>query len=216
MQFWSVFQSTCLWVCLGIFITAMIQREMYCKIVFQPKTRWSCLVLVRPCRWTCWMSYVPCICILNTKGNCGELNDSSVFMLFCFFKAAITLTIVMAFPLVVFPCRYTLDVMLKHLFESNSNNHNSGGETGEIVFRSSNAEELDSGIIGYNTNNSNINEANDVDVHPTTSKCRHLTLTTLICASALTIALFVSKIQIVFQLMGGTWNLLRLACAKMP
>lgn len=107
----------------------------------------------------------------------------------------------MAFPLVVFPCRYTLDVMLKHLFESNSSGNNSGGETGEIVFRSNNAEELDSGIIGYNTNN--INEAN-VDVHPTTSKCRHLTLTTLICASALTIALFVSKIQIVFQLMGGT------------
>ena len=91
--------------------------------------------------------------------------------------------------------------MLKHLFESNSSGNNSGGETGEIVFRSNNAEELDSGIIGYNTNN--INEAN-VDVHPTTSKCRHLTLTTLICASALTIALFVSKIQIVFQLMGGT------------
>ena len=42
-----------------------------------------------------------------------------------------------------------------------------------------------------------------VDVRPTSSKCRHFTLTTIICACALLVALFVSKIQIVFQLMGG-------------
>ena len=84
MQFWSVFQSTCLWVCLGIFITAMIQREMYCKIVFQPKTRWLFLVLVRVGASLAvaaeWMSYVMYICVLKNQ----EPNDSLVSMLFYF------------------------------------------------------------------------------------------------------------------------------------
>ena len=48
------------------------------------------------------------------------------------------------------------------------------------------------------------NDEKEADVRPTTSKCRHFTLTTIICAAALAVALFVSKIQIVFQLMGGT------------
>ena len=55
-------------------------------------------------------------------------------------------------------------------------------------------------------------DENEVDVTPTRNKCRHLTLTTLICASALTIALFVSKIQVVFQLMGGTTSAVRVEC----
>ena len=55
-------------------------------------------------------------------------------------------------------------------------------------------------------------DENEVDVTPTRNKCRHLTLTTLICASALTIALFVSKIQVVFQLMGGTTSAVRIEC----
>jgi amino acid permease len=138
---------------------------------------------------------------LDTKGNvlqnCFPTKDPMVIVSF----AAITLTIVMAFPLVVFPCRYTLDIMLQHLFESSAASAAQGessleeGSRREIpAARELERKEEDGGgrgVVGR-------------DVSPTTSKCRHLTLTTLICASALSIALFVSKIQVVFQLMGGT------------
>lgn len=138
----------------------------------------------------------------NVLQNCFPTKDPMVIVSF----AAITLTIVMAFPLVVFPCRYTLDIMLKHLFDCNNGRRHSissnNSSNGDVVFVNGNdqEEELGSGIVG-NVHNG---DGDDWNVQPTTSKCRHFTLTILICASALTIALFVSNIQTVFQLMGGT------------
>lgn len=86
----------------------------------------------------------------NVLQNYFPTRDPMVIMAF----AAITFTIVMAFPLLVFPCRYTIEVML---------------------FR-----------------------------HSEPSKWRHFMLTSTICGAALAISLFVRKIQVVFQLMGGT------------
>ena len=141
----------------------------------------------------------------NVLKNAFPTNDPMVIAS----AICIVLTIVMAFPLVVFPCRYTLDIMLRHF----DGDHNDGGNVLDMnsVVESKN-QSTRIAEIHFSSLNDDLEESNgngssnatEADVRPTTSKCRHFTLTTVICAAALAVALFVSKIQIVFQLMGGT------------
>ena len=155
----------------------------------------------------------------NVLKNAFPTNDPMVIAS----AVCIVLTIVMAFPLVVFPCRYTLDIMLRHFdgsgthgtaltdvvgpaaedgasSKSSEETKSEGPRMGEIHFDS--LTDVESHALAATMDSSD--DEKEADVRPTTSKCRHFTLTTIICAAALAVALFVSKIQIVFQLMGGT------------
>ena len=167
----------------------------------------------------------------NVLQNCFPTQNPMVIVSF----AAITLTIVMAFPLVVFPCRYTVDVMFFH-----SHDHDGGGSGGDgkvpllqagespqqrriVEFQpdvatgalrevsptiARDAASSKQGGSSYGTETHQQGSAATSSfaghIHSQCPKLKHFALTTVICAAALVLALKVSKIQIVFQLMGGT------------
>jgi amino acid permease len=182
----------------------------------------------------------------NVLQNCFPTQNPMVIVSF----AAITLTIVMAFPLVVFPCRYTVDVMFFHSHAHHASSGSGGGGDAKIPLlqagespqqrrivefqpdaatgalrevppttaRGGAASSKEDGL-SYGSAASGGQQgpalisgsgagagagAGAGDLQSTCPKFKHFALTTVICAAALVLALKVSKIQIVFQLMGGT------------
>lgn len=148
----------------------------------------------------------------NVLQNCFPTEDPMVIVSF----AAITLTIVMAFPLVVFPCRYTVDIMC---FQSHDKSKNGPGNTDQN--RLAGSDGLHRSIVEFQPDENGIlrevlsSDSTEETIPPelrksssekdtSSSKCKHFVLTTVICAAALVLALEVSEIQVVFQLMGGT------------
>merc|ERR1712146_352254 len=93
---------------------------------------------------------------MPTKGS--QLNSygasSDIIVLMAF--GAITLTITMAFPLVIFPCRFTLDVML---FGSSHNDmiHQDQMEGQNHYNRLENNEEVGAGSMEQFTHSQPIN-----------------------------------------------------------
>lgn len=118
----------------------------------------------------------------------------------------ITVTVVMAFPLNIFPCRYTLDIIFRR-FQApqpkrlpprklrEKENKARLEESPKSSMPKSEHKQLD-------TNLSFVHQ--ELDLKPDTSRTKHFFLTFLISGSALFCALIVPNLSVVFSLMGGT------------
>jgi len=101
-------------------------------------------------------------------------------------EAAITLTILLAFPLNVFPCRYTIEMML---FAHHTKQQHSATEKDAAELGSPGQEAL----LGKSDGRRSWSEW-----------CRHFFLTLGIVGLAMVLAMFVPDIQVVFSLLGST------------
>ncbi|GMI11177.1 hypothetical protein TrLO_g15530 [Triparma laevis f. longispina] len=104
----------------------------------------------------------------------------------------IVITIVMAFPLNIFPCRYTLEIIIER-FGTGKGEGAADEEQGEST-----------NLIDPASNNDSIDLNTSDEVKNPAEYFRHVLLTFLITALSLLVALVVPNISVVFQLMGGT------------
>ena len=135
------FQYTMNWVCIPLSLSLThTNMTLRIKIILTHKVRKERPSPRRMGKVTNWAIFV-CIAVYALTGLFGSLqyhdetnpnilknflkdqskngNGSGQNMILLLSFVAMALTIVMAFPLVVFPCRYTVDVMLFHDAEPN-------------------------------------------------------------------------------------------------
>jgi len=116
-------------------------------------------------------------------------------------EAAITITILLAFPLNIFPCRYTLEMMLLH---------------SEPLADANKASFLEADLLGDEEKeiNSQLLDSDDptdpglkalAEPSRDVKGClQHFVLTASIVAPAMALAMFLPNIQVVFSLLGST------------
>jgi len=146
-----------------------------------------------------------------TKDDCwnhisfGQLLKSPVIVAG---EAAITLTILLAFPLNIFPCRYTLEMMMSYHAMAAEETEKAANE--KALLSSSIEEHLLSNGNGVDAERgpSQISDtaATEGDAETTTAMgwFRHIGLTALIVGLAMLVAIFLPNIQVVFSLLGST------------
>ena len=111
----------------------------------------------------------------------------------------ITVTVVMAFPLNIFPCRYTMDIIFRRCDNPRRRHLPSKTIRREMNERSKQGSNKVMESKGHEVANQK-----QVDLTPDTSRAKHFFLTFLISGSALFCALIVPNLSLVFSLMGGT------------
>ena len=120
---------------------------------------------------------------------------------------SITITVVMAFPLNIFPCRYTMDIILRRCCTTQSSRQpptKKRQECEKII--DENDSSVKSSALGINKTIIRIEDASTklATSNNINSKTKHVLLTFFISGLALFIALIVPNISVVFSLMGGT------------
>jgi amino acid permease len=169
--------------------------------------------------YTCFVAYL----LMGTFGymDFGQSTAGNVLLNYCVEKSrdplmisafvCIVITIVMAFPLNIFPCRYTLEVALdRRNTADKKSDRASAGETLDDfsdatsdAYRLEESSPLDPLLPG----------SGSAGAIPK-SRARHFLVTLLISGSSLLIALVVPNISVVFELMGGTAS--SFVCFVMP
>jgi len=144
----------------------------------------------------CFIAYL----LMGTLGylDFGPNTQSNILKNYCVQKnpspliiasfICITITIIMAFPLNIFPMRYTVEVILAR------------------YKKQSNSEEpllMEEGTEGDKDGSFTVDALETSDDASLSGNLRHLLLTGLITGSALLVALVTPNISVVFQLMGG-------------
>jgi len=148
----------------------------------------------------------------------GPLTEDNVLKNYCvhdtrdpmmiFAFVCITIAVVMAFPLNVFPARVTLDGVSKRL-GSCAGGSEVGEGSGDTPVEIDGENALDQPLLDGKDDGSEevadgIDSASDVVDEVETSSSCHIALTLLISGGALLVALVVPNISVVFGLMGGT------------
>ena len=131
----------------------------------------------------------------------------------------IVITIVMAYPLNIFPSRYTIEVILARWAKRRENSANNEEHRRLVGGSKGGSGDGDSGYgigngngNGYDEQGSNdgsfvVVTEDDFDyqsMKPLGSRSRHFIITLLISGSSLAIALLVEDVNVVFGLMGST------------
>eukprot|EP00948_MAST-09A_sp_MAST-9A-sp1_P003171 g3171.t1 len=144
--------------------------------------------------------------ILNNY-HITKAGHQDPIMIFAFF--AIALTVVMAFPLVIFPCRFTLDVLLfghPHDDERMDSGDVDTINAGEPGFMALDGNESNPQMQYGNTRQSGgaIVDGQRQASCFSSQTVKSFVLTFAISVSALILALEIRNIKVVFQVMGGT------------
>jgi amino acid permease len=147
----------------------------------------------------------------KTQGNVlnnyciKETHDPIMIMAF----VCITITVTMAFPLNVLPCRFSIESILKRSLPARyaPTDHTTSTITSTTASASTSTAPLI--IAGESTTLLQCEQADDLSaVITATTESNHLKLhffiTVLICGMALMVAVTIPNIQIVFELMGAT------------
>jgi amino acid permease len=118
----------------------------------------------------------------------------------------IVITIVMAFPLNIFPCRYTLEVVLWRWMESSKKKNKKKSKTGGEGESEGSENDVEKRLLDDVTSDSADDDQEELITTTMLppSRTRHFLLTLLISGLSLITALKVKHISQVFQLMGGT------------
>ena len=134
----------------------------------------------------------------------GATTNSNILLNYCVYKThnglmisafiCIVITIVMAFPLNIFPCRYTLEVIL---WRWTSKEKGGGRDDGD-------SQDIEKRLLDNVANGGENGEEEFSTKRLPPSRTRHFLLTLLISGLSLITALKVQHISQVFQLMGGT------------
>ncbi|GMI44722.1 hypothetical protein TrCOL_g13908 [Triparma columacea] len=159
----------------------------------------------------CFIAYL----LMGTMGylDFGPNTQSNILKNYCVRKnpspliiasfICITITIIMAFPLNIFPMRYTVEVILARQGQGQK----SGSEEPLLMEEGVSADVNDDlGVSMASSKDATftVDALETSDDSSISGNLRHFLLTGLITGSALLVALVTPNISVVFQLMGGT------------